>query len=107
MIKTIKIFSLAFLLTLSACATSRHAALEGQHYFNKHAYPQAFKALLPAAKHGDADAQYALGYMYYYGYGIGRDVKLAEYWFREGAKQGQGKAIAALSMIDNAKMREH
>ncbi len=107
MLKKIAFFCL--MASLTACATTYSPSAqtsEGQRLYHQHAYPQAFEKLLPEAMKGAAQAQYAVGYMYFYGYGIGQDQKLAEYWLRESAKQGYSKAVQALSLIDNNKTRQ-
>jgi hypothetical protein len=49
-----------------------------------------------AAEKGDADAQYNLGYDYYYG--IPKDDKLAVYWFQKAAEQGNANAQTMLGI---------
>lgn len=46
-----------------------------------------FDELTFSAETGDAEAQNALGEMYYYGDEIEQDIELAVYWFKEAAKQ--------------------
>ncbi|MCH9644827.1 MAG: SEL1-like repeat protein [Gammaproteobacteria bacterium] len=54
-----------------------------------------------AAENGDPDAQYALGYMYYYGLGTVRDIPTARLWIKRAASQDQPLAKKALRMIDS------
>ncbi len=51
------------------------------------------------ASAGDADAQYALGYMYFYGVGTVRDSETAMLWINRAAAQGQPLAERAKKMI--------
>ncbi len=51
------------------------------------------------AEQGDADAQYALGYMYYYGSGVKQNKQLGVQWIKRSALQGQVLAKQALPMI--------
>lgn len=53
-----------------------------------------------AAQDGDADAQYALGYMYFYGIGTVRDVDAAKLWIRRAAAQGQPLALKATHILN-------
>ena len=53
-----------------------------------------------AAETGEPDAQYALGYLYYYGIGTKKDLDVARLWIRKAAAQGQPLAIKALQMMD-------
>jgi len=54
-----------------------------------------------AAERGDPDAQYALGYMYFYGIGTVRDSNAAKLWIRRAAAQGQPLAIKAMHMLNS------
>jgi DamX protein len=49
-----------------------------------------------SADSGDADAQYALGYMYFYGIGTAPNLSKARYWIQKSASQGQMLAEKAL-----------
>ena len=52
-------------------------------------YHCSITAIQEAAENGNADAQYALGYMYYYGINAAQDRKTAELWIQRAAAQGQ------------------
>lgn len=52
-----------------------------------------------AAENGDPDAQYGLGYMYYYGIDTVRDKDTAQLWIKRAADQGQPLAQKALSLM--------
>jgi septal ring-binding cell division protein DamX len=52
-----------------------------------------------AAENGDPDAQYGLGYMYYYGIDTVRDKETAQLWIKRAADQGQPLAQKALSLM--------
>lgn len=60
-------------------------------------YVTAFAESKPLAEHGDADAQYLLGYLYARGEGVTRDVVRAFMWFTLAARQGD--AIAAEAAV--------
>ncbi len=89
---------------LSACAqqslTANSLSL-GKQNFNQQNYGIALKQLLPAANKGNADAQYAVGYMYFYGLGTKADPKMAKLWIQESARQGNPAAERALSLMDS------
>lgn len=53
-----------------------------------------------AAEQGDADAEYAYGYLNFYGIGTTRDIQTGLAWIRKAAGQGQPLAIAALNLIN-------
>lgn len=52
-----------------------------------------------AARSGDPDAQYALGYLYYYGIGVTQDRQTGLVWIRKAASQGQPVAQQALKAL--------
>ncbi len=56
-----------------------------------------------AAELGEPDAQYALGYMYYYGVGTAQDKQTGVLWIRKAAAQGQPLAVQAVDMINHQK----
>src|SRR5689334_21875254 len=73
---------------------------QGQRYFEDGYYKRAMHELLPLACEGSPEAQYAVGYMYYYGYGVAQDTDVGYFWMQRAAKQGYPPAIKALAMID-------
>lgn len=73
---------------------------EGSTSFRVQNYRDAFVRLMPEAKAGQPDAQYAIGYMYYYGQGVVENRKKAVYWIKRAASCGQTEAQAALKMIE-------
>ena len=72
---------------------------EGIRSFQVQNYRQAFIRLMPEAEKGQPDAQYAVGYMYYYGQGVVEDRKKALYWIKCAADKGQPEAIAAMQIV--------
>ncbi|MBA2654937.1 MAG: SPOR domain-containing protein [Gammaproteobacteria bacterium] len=60
----------------------------------------SFDQIKMAAESGDSDAQYALGYMYYYGKGgAPKDSGQAKIWIGKSAAQKQPQAIKALALM--------
>lgn len=96
MFKKIVIVSLA--LWLAGC-TSMGSLQRGSASFKQGNYSEAFEQLKPLAEKDNADAQYAVGYMYYYGKGTSRDIVLAQKWIRAAAAQGQPQAIQAMAKL--------
>lgn len=98
-----------FLLTLlsiclSACAVSPKTTSElqqGKRYFAKGYYKSALRQLLPAAANGNAEAQYAVGYLYYYGYGAAQDTETGYFWIKKSADQHYAPAMAAIKKTGN------
>jgi septal ring-binding cell division protein DamX len=61
----------------------------------------SFEQIKGAAQNGDADAQYALGYMYYYGKsGAPKDPMAAKNWIGKAAAQKQPQAMKALDLMN-------
>lgn len=55
--------------------------------------------LQQAAEAGDPDAQYALGYMYYYGKKVSHNPQQAINWMKRASVQGQEQASQALTLL--------
>lgn len=72
---------------------------QGKTNFAAQNYTLAFKDLLPSAQAGNPNAQYAVGYMYFYGKGVNENRALAQYWMSKAAAQGQPAAIKALAIV--------
>lgn len=69
-------------------------------------YDKAAAQLMPLAQRGNADAQYTLGYMYYYGLGMKRDRTQGYFWLQSAAASGHTKALTALNMLtDDTRVR--
>jgi TPR repeat protein len=62
-------------------------------------YTEVANIYCNAAKHGNADAQYALGWMYENGRGVSVDRSVAAQLYVMAAEQGQARAIESLSKI--------
>ncbi|MCX7121179.1 MAG: SPOR domain-containing protein [Gammaproteobacteria bacterium] len=62
-------------------------------------YHCSINKIQSAAENGSADAQYALGYMYYYGIGTVQDKQTAGLWIQRSAAQGQPLAKKAWTLI--------
>ena len=72
---------------------------QGEHYFDTGFYKHAMETLLPLACDGIPDAQYAVGYMYYYGYGVSQDTEVGKFWIARSANKGYEPAKIALNQI--------
>ena len=56
---------------------------QAQKYYKNKDFKESSKILKNLAEQGNANAQYSLGYMYYYGQGIKRNKKIAAHWIRQ------------------------
>lgn len=84
---------------LMGCMTSAYRMRDGIQSFQVQNYRHAFIRLMPEAEKGQPDAQYAIGYMYYYGQGVVEDRKKAWHWIHCAAKAGQMDAIEAIHLL--------
>jgi TPR repeat protein len=94
-----KIILISCTLLLVACGNTTQQLHQGKESFAQKNYTAAFKDLKPAAEKGNKDAQYAVGYMYFYGKGTDKDKKSARKWIRKAADQGQPQAVKALDSM--------
>ena len=93
----IKILTIIFALLIS---TSILADFEkGKNAYNSGDYRTALKELLPYANEGDARAQWALGSMYRWGYGVLKDYSEARKWFEKSGNQGISRSSAQLASM--------
>ncbi len=98
-------------LTLSGCQHMNHAQsttrvtqrLCQQNAF-LHKYDCSLARIERAAVAGDPDAQYALGYMYFYGVATVQDRETAMLWIDRSASQGQALALRARHMLRDNNM---
>lgn len=101
---TIGVCSSALILT--GCATNKKAAqqsyTQGKASYAQQNYNSSFQEIQKAAQAGDPDAEYALGYMLYYGKGTPQNTPQATAWMNKAAAQGQPQAIKALELIQKS-----
>ena len=62
-------------------------------------YATALQEWRPLAEQGDAEAQYNLGIMYDYGWGVPQDYAEAVSWYRKAAEQGDADAQNNLGFV--------
>lgn len=95
----LRLVVLLFSIMLSGCIMTDINLRDGIQSFQVQNYRQAFIRLKPEAEKGCADAQYAVGYMYYYGQGVVENRERACYWIHRAANAGQKDAIQALKAL--------
>ncbi|OGT25884.1 MAG: hypothetical protein A3I77_01315 [Gammaproteobacteria bacterium RIFCSPLOWO2_02_FULL_42_14] len=88
--------------SLAGCAhtsgsAKKEEACANNQYLAK--YNCSVREIEAAAQSGSADAQYGLGYMYYYGIDTVKDQQTAVLWIERAAAQGQPLAKKALGLI--------
>lgn len=95
------------LMVISLIGGCRNVNLsEGIESFRAQDYRKAFIRLKPEAEKGQPDAQYAIGYMYYYGQGVVEDRKLAWFWINKAASVRQPDALAAVQILNHGTMEK-
>jgi TPR repeat protein len=87
---------------LASCASQRedYRLDVGKRDFTNGLYKPAFHELLPLAMQGNTHAEYAVGYMYYYGYGVAQDTESGMVWMERAASQGSESSQQALKLIN-------
>jgi hypothetical protein len=98
-----RLMSLGLVLLFSGCMSHDYNLKHGIESFQVQDYRAAFIRLLPEAKAGQPDAQYAIGYMYYYGQGVIENRKKAWYWINRAAVGGQADAQNAMAILKQGK----
>lgn len=98
---TVTLMAILSCTLLQSCTTAKRSQdLQlGKMTFESGDYPLAFHRLLPLAVDGNPEAQYAIGYMYYYGYATQQDEQIGLFWMNKSAAQGYAPAVEALQMI--------
>ena len=98
MYKTLVISLLALLLT--ACASTPEKAMhDGHAAFAEHDYAIAFEHFQTAAHYRFSEGEYAVGYCYYYGYGVPINHQKAYRWIKNAALAGNKTAEYALLQL--------
>ena len=90
---TIVVFSFSWLASADSLAVSQQAltakALRYERALGvKRDYGEAFRLYCLAAIQGDKDAFYSMGWLYFNGRGVPRDLELAVGWFQRAANLG-------------------
>ena|SRR3990167_4512334 len=101
----ILLISLLSLFVIACATTSPRVSSElayGKRLFEQGYYRRAMHDLLPLACDGNAEAQYAVGYMYYYGLGVAQDTDVGTFWIERSASKGYRPAKQALYMIETS-----
>lgn len=96
----IRVTALLATMALVGCATSSQNSFDqGQQAFKTGDYKTAFQTLYPLALNGQPDAEYAVGYMLYYGKGVMQNQNIGAAWIREAAIHGQSQAEQAMELL--------
>jgi septal ring-binding cell division protein DamX len=105
MLRHLIFWSCTATLFISGCASTPDYSDDqarfdaGKEAFLAREYIQAAKLFEPLALRGHSQAQYTLGYLYYYGLGISQNGELGKKWISSAAGKGNQLAIKALGLI--------
>lgn len=100
-------FILACFLMQSCASSINTQRLEaGKTSFMAGDFKSAFHQLLPLAAEGVPQAEYGVGYMYYYGYGVTQDTESGIFWMNRAAAAHYAPAIKALAAIEENNIKE-
>lgn len=101
-----KLLAMTVLATmLVGCAGNSRTMKLAANEFHQEKYTRSLRYLEGPARMGDPEAQYAIGYMYYYGQGVIENHTEARKWFHLAANKGYPEAIAALKMMNSAEQK--
>jgi len=90
MISIVRLLVVAILLVAGVPAGADFQA--GVAAYERGDYKAAYEEWLPVALSDDAEAQYSIGVLYYFGKGFPKDFYIAQLWFRKAAAQGHAEA---------------
>lgn len=93
---------MAGMLSNCSSTTPQKLYVKGKQAYLQRNYQKSVSYLVKAAERNDPQAQYALGYMFYYGQGVPQDTLAAQYWIEQSAKRGFPPATIALHEFQQA-----
>jgi len=102
--KAVMCLSLMVVMAVSGRASADEFA-DANALFEKRAHPQALQLYTKLANAGNAEAQFRLGQMRWYGEAGAVDEVKADAWFRKAAAKGNHSAAAALDIMRQRTLR--
>ena len=86
-------FPIAIVLSIVCLAAPAWADIQaGVDAYQRGDYAIALREWRPFAEQGDAQSQYNLGWLYFYGRGVPQDYATARQWYEKAAVQGDTRA---------------
>ena len=92
-------FLLAAALAFASAPPADADTRSGTDAYLRGDYAAAYREFLPETLAGDASAQFNLGFMYLYGWGVAQDYAEAVKWYRRAAEQGDAPAQNNLGIM--------
>ena len=86
-------------LTSCSSSTNTDPYTQAKVNFTEQNYHDAYQQLLVPAAQGNPDAEYALGFLYYYGKGTAVNHTLGKQWILKALRDGNTQAAQAYQMI--------
>jgi TPR repeat protein len=87
-----------FALLFAGCADN-NLTMKGVQAFDAEEYSLAYKELAPLAARGNPEAQFYIGKMNYFGFGVPKDLDIAFIRYTDSAEQGYMKAQHNLGLM--------
>lgn len=87
---------------ITACVPPKRTNREletAKMLFKQQDYSASAEYLKPLVEEGNADAEYALGYLYFYGKGVPQDILKGRELIQRAAKQSQPNALKAIDVM--------
>ncbi|GEM_PF-822684 len=100
------ILTCLFIQSCSSAAIDEQRVQGGKVSFMSGDFKSAFHQLLPLAAEGIPQAEYGVGYMYYYGYGVTQDTESGIFWMNKAAAAHYAPAIRALHAIQENNIKQ-
>ena len=94
-----RITMLFAILSIAACSGGHWSIASPRNNFLQGSYQYTYQPLLILANQNVAEAQYALGYLFFYGKGVHYDPLRAKQWIDKAKTQHYGPAIKAEEII--------
>lgn len=98
-IKFVLFILLILTMVLQGCASHGKAKQNLTANYASGNYRLVYNQLSKLAESGDPEAQYGVGYLYFYGIGVPQDHDTARYWIHRSMAAGYPPAIEAYRKI--------
>jgi formylglycine-generating enzyme required for sulfatase activity len=92
-------------LMMAACGPSPEELVrQGKEHYDNDNYTEAMACFQKAAEKGNAEAEYHIGELYDYGFGVDEDDEIAADWYKKSAEKGYAEAqdrLASMYFVGN------
>lgn len=91
-------FRIIFFLVLMVSTAFAGPLEDGRAAYGREDYKAALKLLQPLAENGNAEAEYVLGNLYFYGHGVAKNKAEGLKWWTKSGEHGHVPALTTLTM---------